>query len=69
MRGRVIRQQEADFLQLDQLADGAVADAEVRQQLQRLRDDLFRVSPVLQVRDAANVREGSRHCFGYEFFH
>ena len=50
---RVIGQQEPDFFQLDQLPDGTIAHAQVRQQLQRLGYDLFGVAPVFEIGDAA----------------
>ena len=52
MGSRVVGQQEADLVQLDQLPDGAVANAQLGQELQRLGDDLLGATPVLEVGDS-----------------
>ena len=52
MGSRVVGQQEADLVQLDQLPDGAVANAQLGQKLQRLGDDLLGAAPVLEVGDS-----------------
>ena len=56
MLGRVVREQEGHLLQLDQLADGAVAHAQVGQQLEGLGDDGLGAAPVLQVGDTGEER-------------
>ena len=61
MLRRVVRQQEPDLLQLDQLAHRAVADAEVAQQLQGLGDDGLRPAPVLEVGDDLPDDHGEHH--------
>ena len=50
--GGVVREEEGHLLQLDQLPHGAVAHAQVGQQLEGLGDDRLGAAPVLQVGDA-----------------
>ena len=57
MGSRVVGQQEADLVQLDQLPDGAVANAQLGQELQRLGDDLLGATPVLEVGDSVKRTE------------
>ena len=47
MRGR----EWTDLLELHELPDGPVADGEVGEELEGLRDDQLAGAPVLQVRD------------------
>ena len=47
----MVRKEESDLLELDELPDGAVSDREVRQELQRLGDDLLGAAPIFQIRD------------------
>ena len=42
---------ELDGVQLDEFADGGVADGEIVEELQRLRDDRFTRTPEFQVGD------------------
>ena len=42
---------ELDGVQLDEFADGGVADGEIVEELQRLRDDRFTRPPEFQVGD------------------
>ena len=52
---RVVIEHELDCVQLDQLADTAVAYGQVTEQLQRLGDDGLTAAPVLQVGDSGNT--------------
>ena len=42
---------ELDGFELDELPDGGIADGEIVEELQRLRDDRLRRAPELQVGD------------------
>ncbi len=50
--GRVMREQEADFLQFHEFSHGSVADAEIAQELESLGNDGLGRTPILQIGDA-----------------
>lgn len=52
---RVVIEHELDCVQLDQLADTAVAYGQVTQQLQRFGDDGLTAAPILQIGDSGNT--------------